>query len=335
MIEEKTDAGKKSFAQKINIFKVNSISPSLVVVVILMYVLFGGINRDFFSLQNFKGIIASLSVTGIMSVGLAFVVLTGNFDVSIGSILGISAVVMGKLFNIAGGHIPIPVIIIIGLIVGAVVGALNGFLVTVVGINSVITTLGTLAVFRGMSFLFANDPSLINNKVYVALGRGFIARTVPYTFVYMLVIFVVAYLVLRFTKFGRDVYQVGANPGAARLAGLSAKKMQFWAFVISGVTSAMAAVIMTSQAAFAQGEFGLGFEFTILTIVVLGGISLAGGRGTLVGVAIALLIINSISNGLTMMSVPVNWREAFNGVVLIVAILIDSIRVRRRELLKA
>lgn len=335
MIVEKTDENKKSFAQKINIFKVNSISPSLVLVLIIMFVLFGSINSDFFSFQNFKGIIASLSVTGIMSVGLAFVVLTGNFDVSIGSILGISAVVMGKLFNVAGGNIPIPVIIIIGLLVGAAVGALNGFLVTFVGINSVITTLGTLAVFRGMAFLFANDPLLINNKVYVALGRGFIARAVPYTFIYMLVVIVAAYLVLKYTKFGRDIYQVGANPSAARLAGLSTKKMQFWAFVIAGVTSAMAAVIMTSQAAFAQGEFGYGFEFTILTIVVLGGISLSGGRGTLIGVAVALLIINSISNGLTMMSVPVNWREAFNGVVLIAAILIDSIRVRRRELLKA
>ena len=335
MIEEKSIENNKSFWQKINIFKVNSISPSLIIVVIIMYAIFGGINQDFFSFQNFKGIIASLSVTGIMSVGLAFVVLTGNFDVSIGSILGISAVIMGKLFNVAGGKIPIFVIIIIGLLVGAAVGALNGFLVTFVGINSVITTLGTLAVFRGLSFLYANEPSLINNKTYVALGRGFIAKTIPYTFIYMLVIFVAGYLVLRYTKFGRDIYQVGANPGAARLAGISTRKMQFWAFVIAGVTSAMAAVIMTSQAAFAQGEFGLGFEFTILTIVILGGISLAGGRGTLVGVIIALLIINSISNGLTMMSVPVNWREAFNGIILIAAILIDSVRVRRRELLKA
>jgi ribose transport system permease protein len=335
MTEVKRIDNNKSFWQKINIFKVNSISPSLVIVVIIMYVIFGGINQDFFSFQNFKGIIASLSVTGIMSVGLAFVVLTGNFDVSIGSILGISAVIMGKLFNVAGGQIPIFVIIIIGILVGAAVGALNGFLVTFVGINSVITTLGTLAVFRGLSFLYANEPSLINNKTYIALGRGFIAKTIPYTFIYMLVVFVAGYLVLRYTKFGRDIYQVGANPSAARLAGISTRKMQFWAFVIAGVTSAMAAVIMTSQAAFAQGEFGLGFEFTILTIVILGGISLAGGRGTLVGVIIALLIINSISNGLTMMSVPVNWREAFNGIILITAILIDSVRVKRRELLKA
>ena len=335
MIEEKSNINSKSFWQKINIFKVNSISPSLIIVLVVMFAIFGGINGDFFSLQNFKGMIAGLSVYGFMSVGLSFVVLTGNFDVSIGSILGISAVVMGKLFNVNGGNIPIPVIILVGLAVGAAVGALNGFLVTTVGINSVITTLGTLAIFRGLSFLYAADPSLINNKTYIALGRGFVARAIPYTFIYLVVVFAIAYLVLRFTKFGRDTYQAGSNPNAARLAGLSVKKVQFMAFVISGITAAMSAVIMTSQAAFAQGEFGNGFEFTILTVVVLGGISLAGGRGTLIGVAIALIIINSISNGLTMISVPINWREAFNGIILIAAILIDSIRVRRRELLKA
>ncbi|MCE5329205.1 ABC transporter permease [bacterium] len=335
MIEHKPNVNSNSFLQKINIFKVNSITPSLVIVLIVMYTIFGGINRDFFSLQNFKGIMAGLSVYGFMSIGLSFVVLTGNFDVSIGSILGISAVVMGKLFNINGGNIPIPVIILAGLAVGAAVGALNGFLVTTVGINSVITTLGTLAVFRGLSYLFAADPSLITNKTYVALGRGFVAHIIPYTFIYLIVIFVIAYLVLRFTKFGRDTYQAGSNPNAARLAGISVKKAQFMAFVIAGLTSAMSAVIMTSQVAYAQGEFGNGFEFTILTIVVLGGISLSGGRGTLIGVAVALLIINSISNGLTMISVPINWREAFNGIILIAAILIDSIRVKRRELLKA
>jgi len=335
MTKNSISKNSMDFFQKINIFKVNSISPSLIIVLVVMYSIFGGVNHDFFSVQNFKGIIAGLSVYGFMAVGLTFVVLTGNFDVSIGSILGISAVIIGKLFNINGGNIPIPIIILAGLAVGAAVGALNGFLVTVVGINSVITTLGTLAVFRGLSFLYAADPSLINNKTYITLGRGFIAHTIPYTFIYLLIVFVIAYLVLRFTKFGRDTYQSGSNPNAARLAGISVKKIQFFAFVIAGVTSAMSAVIMTSQAAFAQGEFGYGFEFTILTIVVLGGISLSGGRGTLIGVAISLLIINSISNGLTMISIPINWREAFNGIILIAAILIDSIRVRKRELLKA
>lgn len=332
-----TDLGinKKSALQRINIFKVNSISPSLFIVFILMCAIFGGINPQFFSFINFKAIISGLSVYGIMAVGMSFVMLTGNFDVSVGSIVGISSIIIAKMFNIEGLSLPIPVIILIGLIVGASVGALNGFLVTVVGINSVITTLGTLAIFRGISYYIANKPALISDKFYVAMGRGFISKAIPYSFVYMVVIYLIAYLALRFTKFGRDTYQVGSNANAARLAGLSVKKTQFLAFVVSGLTCGISAFLMTSQAAFAQGEFGNGFEFTILTIVVLGGISLSGGRGTLIGVALALLIISSISNGLTMVNVEVYWREAFNGIILIAAILIDSIRVRKRELLKA
>ncbi len=335
MISNELMSNKNSFLQRINIFKVNSIAPSLIIVFILMCAVFGGINPQFFSFVNFKAIISGLSVYGIMAVGLTFVVLTGNFDVSIGSIVGISSIVIAKLFNIQGISLPIPLIIIIGLAVGAAVGALNGFLVTFVGINSVITTLGTLAIFRGISYYLANKPALINDKFYISLGRGFILKTIPYSFVYMIFIYVIAYLVLRYTKFGRDIYQVGSNVNAARLAGLSIKKSQFLAFVVSGFTCGISAFIMTSQAAFAQGEFGTGFEFTILTIVVLGGISLAGGRGTLIGVFIALLIVNTISNGLTMINVTVYWRDAFNGIILILAILIDSIRVRKRMLLRA
>ncbi|MBN1298398.1 MAG: ABC transporter permease [Actinobacteria bacterium] len=329
------NVNRKSGWQRINIFKVNSIAPSLVIVFILMCAIFGGINPQFLSFVNFKTIISGLSVYGMMAVGLSFVVLTGNFDVSVGSVVGICSIVMAMMFNIEGVKIPIAVIILAGIALGAFVGAINGFLITVVGINSVITTLGTLAILRGVALLLANKPALINDKFYVSLGRGFIAKTIPYSFVYLIVIFVIAYLLLRFTKFGRNVYQVGSNSNAARLAGIPVKRTQFLTFVVAGITCGISAFLMTSQAAFAQGEFGTGFEFTILTIVVLGGISLAGGRGTLIGVAAGLLIINSIANGLTMIDVPVFWREAFNGIILIAAILIDSIRVRRRELLKA
>ncbi len=335
MSDNDLNVNKKSGWQRINIFKFNSITPSLIIVFIIMCAIFGGINHQFLSFVNFKTIISGLSIYGMMAAGLSFVVLTGNFDVSIGSIVGICSIVMAMMFNIKGVNIPIPVIILIGIVLGAFVGALNGFLVTVVGINSVITTLGTLAILRGISLLLANKPALINNKFYVSMGRGFIAKAVPYSFVYLVVIFIVAYLLLRFTKFGRNVYQVGSNANAARLAGIPVKRTQFFAFVVAGISCGISAFLMTSQAAFAQGEFGTGFEFTILTIVVLGGISLAGGRGTLIGVAVGLLIINSISNGLTMIDIPVFWREAFNGIILIAAILIDSIRVKRRELLKA
>jgi len=325
----------QKFWSKINFFNKNSMAPSLLLIYILMIVIFSSINPLFLTVSNFKSILSNMGIFGIMAVGLSFVMITGNFDVSVGSILGISAVVAAKLFNIPGVVIPIPVIILISIATGALVGALNGFIVTYIGINSVITTLGTLAIIRGLAFVYATEPSLINNEVFIKIGRGYIFKIIPLSFVYMLIILFVMYYVLRFTKFGRDIYQAGSNQSAARLAGLNVKRTQFLAFIASGVAASIGGIIMASQLAFAQGEFGLGAEFSVLTICVLGGISLAGGRGTLISVLVSIFILGSISNGLALIRVPVEWREAFQGIILIAAILIDSIRMRKRELLKA
>ena len=326
---------KSNFWHNINVFNKNSMTPTLIIVYAVMILLFSLINPLYVSLANIKGIFANLTITGIMAVGLTTVILTGNFDISIGSILGMAAIVCSKLYNIEGTTIPMFVVILAALAVGAAIGALNGFLVSYVGINSIITTLGTLAVFRGLAYIYATETARIYYKPFIAMGRGYVFTHIPNTFIYFIVILVVMYLVLRYTRFGRNIYQVGANNDAARLAGISVKKTTFYTFIISGITAAAGGILMSSQLAFAQGEFGLGFEFRILTICVLAGISLAGGRGTLVGVLVATLILGSISNGLALANVPIEWREAFQGMILIIAILIDSIRVRKRELLKA
>lgn len=331
MASEKT----KNFLTTINVFNKNSMTPTLLLVYILMIILFSSINPLYISIENVKSIFANLTISGIMAVGLAAVMLTGNFDISVGSILGVAAIVSAKLYNIEGIIIPMPVVILAGILVGVVIGALNGFLVTVVGINSIITTLGTLSVFRGLAYVYARETGRIYYKPFISMGRGYIFNYIPNTVIYFIVILAIMYFVLRFTRFGRNVYQTGANADAARLAGISTKKTTFFTFIISGVTAAIGGVLMASQLAFAQGEFGIGFEFKILTICVLAGISLAGGRGTLIGVLVATLILGSISNGLALTNVPIDWRDAFQGIILIAAILIDSIRVRREELLRA
>ena len=330
-----TNMNRQNFLSAINIFKKNSMTPTLILVYALMIILFTSINPLYVSPENIRSIFANLTISGIMAVGLATVMLAGNFDISVGSILGVTAIVCAKLYNIEGVSIPLPIVILAGIAVGVAIGALNGFLVTVIGINSIITTLGTLSVFRGLAYIFQSESARIYYKPYITLGRGYVLSWIPNTVIYFIVILVGVYFVLRFTKFGRNIYQVGANADAARLAGISVNKTQFFTFIISGVTAAIGGIIMSSQLAFAQGEFGLGFEFKILTICVLAGISLAGGRGTLVGVLVATLILGSISNGLALANVPIEWRDAFQGIILIAAILIDSVRVRREQLLKA
>lgn len=326
---------KNNFLNIINPFNKNSMTPTLLVVYAIMIIVFTSINPLFISLANIKSIMANLTIAGIMAVGLTTVILAGNFDISVGSILGVSAIVCAKLYNIGDTYIPLPLVILAGIAVGLTIGAINGFLVTVVGINSIITTLGTLAIFRGLAFLYGTETAQIYYRPYVFMGRGYIFNHIPLTMVYFIVILVIMYIVLRFTKFGRNIYQVGANQYAAKLAGVPIKQTTFFTFMISGATAGIGGILLSSQLAFAQGEFGLGYEFKILTICVLAGISLAGGRGTLVGVIVATFILGSIANGLSLSRVPIEWRNAFEGLILITAIMVDSIRVRRRALLRA
>lgn len=301
---------------------------TLVIIFAVMALVFYFMNPLFFTVKNFQAISANMALIGLLAIGLTFVVLTGNVDLSIGSTVGTSAVVVANLFDL-GFPIPIPFVFLIGILVGMVIGAVNGFLVAVVGINSVIVTLGTLFVNYGFSLIVGSRTAFVYNETFINIGRRNLFDIIPYTFIYMIILLVLMYLVLRFTKFGNDVYLVGSNQNAATFVGINVTKVIFFTFVICGAFAALAGALLTAQLAYAQGGFGAGWNFRALVICFIGGISIRGGRGTLVGVAFAILLITSISNGLTLLGIPINWRDAFEGGLLILAILVDSIRVRR------
>ena len=182
--------------RRISVFGRDSITPSLALVYALMVLVFSLINPRFFSLGNFKAIMASLAISGIVAIGLTPVILTRNFDISIGSIFGLGMVVVAKLFNIPGTAIPIPVIILAGLSVGVVIGAINGFLITRVGINSIIVTLGTLAIFRGLTFYWSLSNISIPKEAFLRLGRYFVFDVVPLPFIYFIVLLLMGYFLL-------------------------------------------------------------------------------------------------------------------------------------------
>lgn len=312
------------------IIKLNrtSITPSLIAVYVLMVVLFTSITPRFFSLQNYSVIFATLAISGIVSVGLTPVILSGVFDLSIGSIFGLTVVVVAKLFNLPNVDLPIILIILMGLSVGVVIGTINGVLITKIGINSIIVTLGTLTIFRGLTFFLSLNNISIPKEKFLILGRYFLFNFIPLPFIMFIVFLVAMHLILNYTRLGRNIYLSGANPTAAVLAGIDVKKTQFYALLISGIVSAFGGVINAAQVGFANATFGVGYEFRMMTIVLLGGVSLRGGRGTLAGVLVATFIVGSISNGLALIDVPINWRDAVIGAILVIAILVDSIKHR-------
>ncbi len=315
---------------KFNISKSGTVTRSLIIVYIVMVIFFSIINPRFFTFGNFKVILATLAISGIVAVGLTPVVLSGVFDMSIGSIFGLTVVVVAKLFNLPGIELPIILIILIGLSVGFIIGSINGFLVTKIGINSIIVTLGTLSIFRGLTFYLSLNNISIPKEKFLILGRFFLFNYISLPFIIFILLLLAEHIFLKNTIVGRNIYLSGANQLAARLAGINVKITQFLAYIISGTIASFAGIVNAAQVGFANATFGTGYEFKILTIVVLGGVSLSGGRGTLAGVFVSTLIIGSISNGLALIDVPINWRDAVIGIILITAILFDSLQNQMR-----
>lgn len=322
---------KIGLLRKFNMLNKKSVTPTLIIVFAVMICIFYIINPLYITLDNIKSILSNIPIYGILAVGLSFVLLTGNIDISVGSILAIVSIVCARLNSFTDKSIPVLVTILIGVTIGVAIGALNGFFVTIVGLNSIVVTLSTLTIFRSLAYIYGIGGFFIKYKPFLAISKGYLFKYFHINFIYMLIIITFAYIVLRFTKFGNDFYSTGANTFVAKLFGINTRKIQFISFIISGFTAAIAGILLSSQFGWGEANFGSGIEFSILTICILGGVSLMGGRGTLVGVFLAILIIGSINNGLALGNIKIELRSAFEGILLIVAVIFDSIRTKKTK----
>lgn len=317
-----------------------SIIPALVIILSLLVLIFSVSTDNFLTLENLKTIANNIAVKGIMAIGLTFVFLVGGLDLSIGSQLGFT-VICSLMFSNLG--LPFIVVVPLSLGIGALLGYINGLLTTKVGINPVITTLGMMAVARGAASWFALEVEFLKvgriyDERFLGFARGYITGAnpiIPYSLVYAIILFFIAAYVLNHTRYGRNVFAVGSNPYAAKLAGIDIDAIRRSAYIICGISSALAGIILLSQLGLARDDAGTGFELEVITICVLGGISLSGGEGRLSGVVLAVLIMAVIRNGMVHMEsvygISYFWREVAKGLVLIIAIVIDSYRRKGLE----
>jgi len=303
-------------------------TPTLIGLYIVMIIIFTIADKNFLTIQNFRGIFNNFAVFGVLASGIMIVMLAGGFDLSIGSLSGLVGIVSAVLMMDKIG-VPTPLIFVIAIAIGCTVGLINGLIITKIGINPIITTLGTLAIIRGVCYFWANQNPRIYNMFIQGFGRKFIADIVPYTTVYIIVFFIILALVLKFTRFGRNLYTIGGNETLARLAGIPVDRIKIITYIISGFFCSIAGLLLISQLGSGRPEYGTGAELEVLTIVVLGGVAVGGGKGNFLGVFIALLIIGSISNGMVMLDVPVFLRQVVKGALLVMVISIDALRSRR------
>jgi ribose transport system permease protein len=323
-----------------------SMVPALVVLLFILVMLFSVATPHFFAYTNFKAIISNIPIIAIMAVGLTFVILIGGLDISVGSVLGFTAVNVA-LFHHMG--FPAWSIVLVCLGIGAIFGSFNGVIITKVGVNPVITTLGTMALARGMASWFALDIESLKlgrifDQKFLLIARRYFprdAQLIPITLIYVIVLYIAMSLFLKYTGYGRKIYAVGSNEYAARLAGINISRMKFSAYVISGVMASLAGMILVAQLILGRDDAGVGSELEVITAVVLGGVSLAGGKGNLLGVIISVIILGVIRNGMVHMQETIGisyyWREVVKGAILILAISIDAVRimaVKRRQVVR-
>jgi ribose transport system permease protein len=299
---------------------------SLLIIFIAMSVVFSLLSPYFLTVDNFVNIMKTLPVVGIVAIGETLVLISGGVDLSVGSVAALSGVVTGLFWEQAG--LPIWFAALAGLTTAALIGLINGLLVTRLNINPLISTLATFSAVRGLAFVLTNaQMNQLTHPQFQLIGRGEIL-SIPISFILMLGLYAFFIFILRKTPFGRDLYAIGGNSMASRLAGIPTRKYLLIVFILSGVMAGFGGLVQASQLAAGAPQAATGMEFTVIAAVVLGGTSLSGGKGTLVGTLIGVFILRTLDNGLILTGVSSYYQEVARGAVLILAVGFDQLRTR-------
>ena len=302
-------------------------------VLVVLFVFFSITSPFFLNADNLINILQNVARIGIVACPATILLISGQFDLSVGSLAGFTAMVMAVAAAPVGVTktpfalgLPIDIAFIVAILAALLVGVVNAICVTTFRINALITTLGTLAIFRGLTKVLG-DGQTIRIEGFGGLGITRIAGIPIPVYIFAIVI-VVSFFILRYTTYGRSMYAIGASPTAARLAGIRTGRAIFIGFILSAAMAGLSGLILLSQVGGASVNAGLGLELSVVTAVVLGGASLAGGRGGIVGTILAVLIVGVLGNGLIQLRIPSFWIEVFGGVLLLAAVGFDQLRIR-------
>lgn len=299
---------------------------------LVLLMIFFSLNTDrFLTQKNLVNVALQTSVSVILAIAQTYVIVTGGIDLSVGSVLAASGMAVG--IGIKAG-IPVPIAIILGLITGLLCGALNGFIITKLGIVPFIATLGTNSIMRGLIYVGLNGIPLSAasaGEAFTWIGQGKFMNWLPYPVMIMVIIAILATIFLKKSRFGRAMYAIGSNENAAFLSGIKVKSIKFKVYLLSGFLSSIAGVVLTSRVASASPTAGAGGETFAIAAAVIGGASLAGGKGNMIGTIIGAFIIGILNNGLNLIGLSSFWQEVAMGGVIILAVYLDVIRARLKN----
>lgn len=311
---------KSAFLQKIPL-KGNTLS--LTIAFVILCTVWAFLSPYFLTLQNIMNVLMFASILAIRASGLTVAMILGGIDVSQNAVGAVTAL-LAALASAAGAPWWLVILIVFGL--SLLMGFINSTLITVFKIAAIITSLGTMQIFRGAAWLIKDSTVMVKDPVLLAIGRGRLFGVIPNIAIIAVIVLVTTWYILRFTSFGRKVYMVGGNEQASFLSGINSNRVKFIAFTISGFTAGIAGFLLACQVGAALPQSGAGTEMATISAVILGGISLSGGKGTISGTILGVMILMVINNGLTLLSVNAYYQMVVSGTVLLLAVMVDIIR---------
>lgn len=292
---------------------------------ILLFIFFSIIATNFLKIANIFNVLDQVVILGILVIGQTFVIITGNIDISVGSTVAVTVMIMADLSKNYGLS---PFLVIpIGIISGIVIGIINGLLVSKLRMNALVSTLAMYSVLRGLAFLYTDGqpiyplPDSFRWIATVRIGDLFQANII-----YLFILIIIAQLILGETRFGRYVYAVGGNPRAAAVSGIPYSRIVISCYMISGASAALAAAILGGKLSSGSPKFGEPYLLTVVAAAVLGGASLFGGEGNILKGFIGALVLVMVTNGTNLMMVPMGWQQMAIGLVLALAVFLDAKR---------
>lgn len=300
----------------------------LLVVLLALVVIMSQFSPIFLTLSNLLNTSRYFAEIGLIALGMTLIIITGGIDLSVGAALAMISVALG--FSFAAG-LPLPLAIILALLVGLAGGLFNGAFVSALKLHPLVVTLGTFSFFRGIAYVWSDADAVSEYPAWFAYFGQFFIGPVPGQLILFVVAVAVFWLLLSRTSFGRYVYAIGSNEEAARFSGVPVRKVKLALYATIGVMTALAAIVYTSRVSTARADSGLGLEIDVIAAVVLGGASIYGGKGSIAGTILGVLIIAILRNGLILAGVSSTWQQFLLGILLIAAVFINEFFRKREE----
>jgi len=299
----------------------------ILISLILVCIVFSILSPIFMQGRNLMSICLEATVNSIIAVGMTFVIITAGIDLSVGSVLALTGVITATLLQ---SGMSVPIALIIGLLIGALCGIANGLLIAYAGLQPFLVTLGTMSLFRGAALIYTNGQPISGlPDEYRNFVNGHVG-SLPVPVIVALVFAIIGFIVLKYTKIGEYIFAIGGNEEATRFSGVNVKRYKIITYAICGIAAALAAIILTGRLGAAEPTAGVAYEMNAIAAAAVGGASLLGGKGSIVGTILGALILSALTDGLTLLNVQAFYQLIATGAIIIIAVSIDKVGQRKK-----